>query len=297
MKLYANVMNRLIKDKELDGIDKKLMVGMQFIARNGIVREWSMRKLAKLCRYNKDTILTHIQKLEQRGYLSVVKKYRYSLTLGRVIVAENEYKLNMDCGEDSYTLIPRSILRKKVSPSCFSVMLFLYLCAGRDGRAYPSVQYIAGTRKDGIGGCGVSERSVCRALKDLERIRFFIRVRCKTRNGDYSCNSYLLTEMIGKKIRRIQVEKELLTGDLFGDPDAGETSCPSSTLSGGTAKNGTLGYNNKITKGFTGLKGEKGVDEFGDLYNSWMKNLFSDPFFFDGTGVKVSACGEPDLTG
>lgn len=77
-------------------------------------------------------------------------------------------------------------------------MLYLYRCAGREGRAYPSIRHIAGIRKDctKIPGCGVSRASVCRALAALEKLLVFIKLSC--RSVCHRCNSYLLTNMVKK---------------------------------------------------------------------------------------------------
>lgn len=193
LKVYSNIPNRLIDDVELPHIAKQIAVVLIFAARNSIVRGITIRRFAKLCHCTTGTVQKRLSTLEQKGYIAKHRSYRYSLSLGRCVYAANEYELTLPT-EGGYTLIPRSILRRKVTGSYFTVMLCLYRRAGRDGRAYLSIRYTAGTRKDKLGGCGVSKASVCRALQLLKKLRFLISLPCERRRGDLSCNSYLLTE-------------------------------------------------------------------------------------------------------
>lgn len=276
LKVYGKIPNLLIDDSELDHNAKLIATALIFAAKSNIVRGVTVRKLAKLCHCTTGTVQKHLGTLEQKGYIAKHRSYRYSLSLGRCVYAANEYELTLPT-EGGYTLVPRSILRRKVTGSCFTVMLCLYRRAGRDGRAYPSIRYIAGARKDKLGGCGVSKASVCRALQLLKKLRFFIGLPCERRRGDLSCNSYLLTEMVGQKAGNTRA-----TSALPEPPPTllvAAVPTPASCLRGGL-KISTLDSSNKITGDSYLERKDKGVFKFGTLYKtldclrkgfSWLK--------------------------
>ena len=269
LKLYGNVPNRLIDDTDLPHVAKQIATALIFAAKVNFVRGLTIRKLSKLCHCTTSTAQKHLTALEQKGYIVKRRAYRYSLSLGRCVYAANEYELTLPT-EGGYTLIPRSILRKKVTGSCFAVMLCLYRRAGRDGRAYPSIRYIAGARKDKLGGCGVSKASVCRALQFLKKLRFLICLPCQRRHGGLSCNSYLLTAMVGVTTATAQPLEQASGGDT-----APPAFCPEGGL-----KIDTLDSSNKITGDSYLEEKDKGVFKFGTLYKtldclrkgfSWLK--------------------------
>ena len=81
----------------------------------------------------------------------------------------------------------------------FCVLLFLYRCAGREGRAFPSIRYIAGSLKRIVGkGLHMSKSTVLRAIKELEKQQAFLKRHCEKQQGGFSNNSYYLTAMITK---------------------------------------------------------------------------------------------------
>lgn len=248
LKLYGSVPNLLIDDGELPHVAKQIATALIFAAKGNVVKGMTIRRLAKLCHCTTGTAQKHLTALEQKGYIAKRRVYRYSLSLGRCIYAANEYELTLPTA-GGYTLIPRSILRRKVTGSCFTVMLCLYRCAGRDGRAYPSIRYIAGARKDKLGGCGVSKASVCRALQLLKKLRFLICLPCLRRHGGLSCNSYLLTAMVGIAATPAQPLVQASGGDA---------PAPASCV-GGSLKNDTLDSNNKVTWGSYLEEKRKGV--------------------------------------
>lgn len=264
LKLYGKVSNLLIDDAELAHVAKQIATALIFAAKGNVVRGMTIRRLAKLCHCTTGTAQKHLTALEQKGYIAKRRVYRYSLSLGRCVYAANEYELTLPT-EGGFTLIPRSILRRKVTGSCFTVMLCLYRRAGRDGRAYPSIRYIAGARKDKLGGCGVSKASVCRALQLLKKLRFLICLPCQRRHGGLSCNSYLLTEMVGLKAgaaRAVSSPSEQPPVPLVAAIPVAFP-CP-----GGSLKIRTHRYNNKITGVFYLEGKDKGVSEFGTLHKA-----------------------------
>lgn len=254
LKHYAQTPNKVITDKDLTPNGKRVFMGLLFAARkDGTVKNATIRALACVCHCDKGTVQVHLQELERKGYISKLRRYRYSLSLGRPVFDNNEYRLHLPT-EGGYTLIPSSILQKGVTGACFAVMLYLYLCAGREGRAHPSIRHIAGTRKDCDSGCGVSKASICRALKVLARMKFFIKLFCQTVRGCLSCNSYLLTEMVKKEAATFEVAASCTVDPV----------CCSSFW--GSLKIRTHLWINKITGDDTLRKKEIGIPKFGRLY-------------------------------
>lgn len=156
--------------------------------------------------------------------------------------------------------IPRSILEHRVTASCFAVMLYLYLRAGREGRAYPSIQHMAGKLKDRQTGCGASKASVCRALLVLKKLKFFIKLLCRRVRGDYACNTYMLTDMVSNHRKAIAKQHSALEGEEL-------RKIPTVLPLGGSLKIGIPSWINKITKGYIRRKREIGVFQFSKMYN------------------------------
>ena len=248
LKQYVQMPNSVIESKDLTPNGKLILTALMLAAKkDGTVKGATIRSLAHTCHRDKGTVMAHLQELEQKGYLSKFRRYRYSLTLGCPVYDCTLYRLSIP-SDGGYTLIPRSILQKKTTGAAFTVMLYLYMCAGREGRAYPSIRHIAGCRKDGVGGCGVSNASVCRALALLKKIRFIIKLACQTMTGKLCCNSYLPTGIIPGKIRK---PRPALCG-----PDQEELPFSADCLDSGL-KNRTHPLTNKITKDYILRKREK----------------------------------------
>lgn len=257
LKNYGEMPNAIIRDKDLTPNGKLILTALLLAARqDGIVKGATVRSLAHVCHRDKGTVTKHLQELEHKGYIAKFRRYRYSLTLGCPVYDSNLYWLTLP-SEGGYTLIPRSILQTRVTGSAFAVMLYLYMCAGREGRAYPSIRHIAGSRKDESEGCGVSKASVCRALALLKKLKFIIKLACQTVRGKLCCNSYLPTGIVPGKIRVLQ--PALCTADQGDLPFS--TACLDSGL-----KNRTHLPTNKITRNFILRKSKKGVFNYSTLY-------------------------------
>lgn len=245
---YAATSNRLIEDCTLQHSTKRIAFAMlaRTRRRNGVIRV-SLQELAADSGCSVSTVQRAIQELISHDYITREHNYRYSLTLGRPVLTKNTYRINC---QGSYTLIPCSILKAAVSHSCFSVMLYLYRCAGRTGRAYPSIRTMANE----LNGCGASKASVCRALAALKELGFFIKLLCQKIRGDLSCNSYYLTDMVRKNGHPEPVV-EATDSDAHIDSPVG-----------GGLKLSNHPWINKIT-GVSILRSrEKGVGQFGRFH-------------------------------
>ncbi len=282
-KWYTPVPNQLIEDCSLSHTAKRVAVALMLENRrqNGKIRI-SYGDLAKRSGCSVSTTQKAVQELIVHGYVTYERHFYYSVTQGKYVRSKNTYRMAKISG--SYTLIPRTALRRRGknggAHAVFSVLLYLYRCAGRVGRAFPSLRRMA----DDMKGCGASKASVCRALAMLRMEGAFIRLECRRMRGDLSCNSYHMTDMV-------IAGKHPTNADIAICPENKENS-----KHYGGLKLGNLPENNKITGDYILREKKYGVAEFGNLHNfdeyfSWMKE-----FYFDGIGVKVSANGELNLT-
>ena len=266
-KWYTAVPNQLIEDCSLQHTTKRVAVALllENRRRNGKIRI-SFEDLAKRSGCGLVTAQRAIKELIAHGYVTQERNSYYSLTLGRRIYSKNTYRMEHIPG--NYTLVPRSALRRRgkrgSAHASFSVLLYLYRCAGRSGRAYPSLRHMA----DKLRGCGASKASVCRAILMLKQENTVIRTECRRMRGDSSCNSYFLTDMV-------IAGKQQKPKDVLGTREIHKNS----EFWGGLKMN-KLPWNNKITMGFNERKEKSGVAQFGSLTSF-------DEYEYDGTGVRV----------
>jgi len=267
----AVVPNDLIHDTTLHYTTKAVALVLLFLSgrKNKSVKV-TFGELAQLAHCSPTTAQQAVDELIRGGYIAKARTYRYSPERNRVVYGANSYTWLRRHG--GYTLLRREILSYDLTPSALAALLFLYRCAGRSGRAFPSLRHMAGLMEQiGKLGMDMAKSTVCLAINALASLQAVVRKACSTRHGCYASNSYFMTDMV-------------ITG----------TSAASSR--GGSPKFDKLISIKQITEGFTERDKKKGVGQFGDLHSfgidfSWMK-----PLFFDGTGVIVSVCDEPDLT-
>ncbi len=270
-KWYTAVPNQLIEDCSLRHTTKRVAVALMLEnrRRNGKIRI-SFEDLAKRSGCGIATAQKAIKELIAHGYVEQENSFYYSLTLGRRVYAQNTYRIVNIPG--SYTLVPRTALRRRGkrggAHASFSVLLYLYRCAGRVGRAYPSLRQTA-------KGCGASKASVCRALQELKQENTVIRTECRKMRGDLSCNSYFLTDMViaGKRpesenvleIQKTEGKSEFMGGLKFSK----------------------LPRINKITRGYKRREEKYFSMQIRNLYNSTRVTVDIPEYEFDGTGIKV----------
>lgn len=273
-KWYTAIPNQLIEDCSLRHTTKRVAVALMLENRrqNGKIRI-SFEDLAKRSGCGIVTTQNAVKELIAHGYVEQANHYYYSLSLGRHVYSKNTYRMVNIPG--SYTLVPRTALRRRgkrgSAHASFSVLLYLYRCAGRAGRAFPSLRRMA----NDMDGCGASKASVCRALQMLKQESTVIGLECVRMRGDHSCNSYLLTDMV---IARKQTEHK----NIFETPRNQENI----EFLGGLKLN-NLPLNNKITKGYKKREEKYCVFQFGRLHN--FEGIFGDvpEYEYDGTGIKI----------
>lgn len=268
----AMVPNALIDDTTVHYTTKAVALALLFLSgRKNKAVKVTVAELAKLSHCSTATVQQAIAELLRGGYITKRRSYRYSTEHNRLIYGANVYVWLKRHG--GYTLLRREILDYDLTPSALASLLFLYRCGGRSGRAFPSIRHIAGLLdKAGKTGLDMAKSTVCLALKALRILQAVIRHCCNTKRGCYASNSYYLTDMV-------------ITGGA------------TSRISGeGGPKFDKHIFINQITEAFTERERKKGVGQFGNLHSFGAGFFQEQLFYFDGTGVKVSACDEPDLT-
>lgn len=275
----AAVPNELIHDGQLHYTTKKVALVLLLLAgRKGRGVCVTFAQLAQLAHCSPATAQQAVAELISGGYLCKARRYRYGQNQQHLIYNANGYYWLRRQG--GYTLIRRELLDYSMTPAAFVNLLYLYCCAGRKGRAFPSLRHIAGLlKRDGRQGLDMAKSTVCRALALLQRLQAVVRLRCYKCNRSFASNSYLPTDMV-----------------LSLAASAGTAEGRDSFEDGGSPIFSKPIIINQITGDFTEREKKSGVSQFGDLPNYWTDLAWDAWMYHDGTGVKVFAGGEQELT-
>lgn len=198
VKPYAEVPNVLIEDARLHYTTKRVAFTMLLLVRKNREIRQTICELAAFSGCSPATVQQAVQELEAAGYLRKKRNYRYSYGLAMPVNAANTYRFRRN-RSNGYTLIPAEILKEDLTPGAFAVLLYLYRCAGRTNRAYPSLRYMANDQ----GRCpGIAKATVCRAVAALKKLKHLLDVQqCKHTEKSFRANSYILYVMVlAKKI-------------------------------------------------------------------------------------------------
>lgn len=256
----AFIPNCLICDDTLHHTTKKVAVALLLMA--GSAKrdvQATIAQIAQESHCSTTTVQQAIRELVQGGYLRKERRYIYREELGHLGYAANSYHWCRRNG--GYTMVRKEILAYQVTAAAFCNLLFLYCCAGRTGRAFPSLRQIAGRlRAAGRTGLDMAKSTVCCALDALRRLQALVRHHCRKVRCCFAANSYYLTDMVQSD--RAQ-KLSLWGGPKFDKPI----------------------IINQITGAFTSREEKYGVGQFG----VFAKN---EGLYFDGTGVLVSAIDE-----
>lgn len=274
----AAVPNELINDSSMHFSTKKVAVALLLMAgrRNRKVQV-TFAELAHQAHCSPATAQQAVSELIQGGYIIKKRCYRFDEGLNRLVYASNAYNWVRRIG--GYTLVRREILDYELTAAAFANLLFIYRCAGREGRAYPSLRRIAGLLANCVGGSlDMAKSTVARALAELRCLQAIVRHRCWTKRSYYAANSYYLSDMVISDGRQSHQDE------------------PDEFPMGGSPIFDKLRFNNQITGAYTLEEEEKGVGQFGTLHKTpgWFDE--GEDYWFDGVGVKVFSCGEQDLT-
>ena len=258
----ATVPNNLITDTALSYTTKRVAFVLLLLAgRKGRYVTVSFATLARLCKCSTTTAQKAVKELCTQGYLLKSNRYHFGEKQNRFVYASNRYLWLRR--EGRYTLVSRDILTYDLTPAAFVTLLYLYCCAGRKGRAFPSLRRIAGL------GLDMAKSTVCLALKALRLLQALVRHKCVTRNRCYTSSSYYLTNFV---FSRDQLHYE-------GSPKTGK---PISI--------------NQITGDNTERKRTEGDAQVGSFCTAWGTCWSPSAYYFDGMGVRVSTMEEQDLT-
>ena len=255
----AAVPNNLITDTALSYTTRRVAFVLLLLAgRKGRCVTASFAALAQLCKCSTTTAQKAVKELCAQGYLLKSNRYHFGEKQNHLIYASNFYLWLRR--EGGYTLVSRDILAYDLTPAAFVTLLYLYCCAGRKGRAFPSLRRIAEI------GLDMAKSTVCLALKALRLLQALVRYKCVTRNRCYASSSYYLTNFVFSR-------NQLL-------------------FSGGGPKNDRPISINQITEDNTERKRTEGATQNG----TWcaVRGTFRSIslYYFDGVGVVVSAYEE-----
>ena len=266
----AFIPNELITDPKLHFTTKRVAAILLHIAgRVGRAVKISFSELAQMANCSTTTAQKAVQELVAEEYIEKRKCYRFCPKKGHLIFDSNRYLwLRRRHG---YTMVRRELLKLAVSPAAYCVLLYLYRCAGTSGRAFPSLNRIAGRLINQVSvGMGMAKSTVCAALAALRSCQAIIRHRCRTRKNFYAANSYYLPDMVRSD------------GQHF-------------SFSQGSTKINKPNIINQITGDYTGRRKKEGSVTNGPL--EILSALAAVPeYWFDGVGVRVSSDGEQLLT-
>ena len=255
----AAVPNSMITDATLSYTTKRVAFVLLLLAgRKGRYATVSFAALSQFCRCSTTTAQKAVKELCTQGYLLKSNRYHFDQKQNRFVYASNRYLWLRR--EGGYTLVSRDILAYDLAPAAFVTLLYLYRCAGRKGRAFPSLNRTA------KAGLNMSKSTVCMALKALRLLQAVARHKCVTRNHCHANSSYYLTNFVFSR-------NQLL-------------------LSGGGLKNDKPIFINQITKDYTERKRTECASQIGDFPFVWSSFHAPAPYLFDGVGVRVSACEE-----
>ena len=251
----AAVPNNLITDTALSYTTKRVAFVLLLLAgRKGRYVTVSFAALARLCKCSTTTAQKAVKELCTQGYLLKSNRYHFGEKQNRFVYASNRYLWLRR--EGGYTLVSRDILAYDPTPAAFVTLLYLYRCAGRKGRAFPSLRRIAEI------GLDMAKSTVCLALKALRLLQAMVRHKCVTRNRCYASSSYYLTNFVFSR---------------------------NQLLSEGSPKIDKPISINQITEDNTLKKRTEGAGQVSVLWTTWGFLWSPAVYFFDGVGVRVSA--------
>ena len=185
----AAVPNNLITDTNLSYTTKRVAFVLLLLSgRKGRYVTVSFAALARLCKCSATTAQKAVKELCAQGYLLKSNRYHFGEKQNHLIYASNRYLWLRR--EGGYTLVSRDILAYDLTPAAFVTLLYLYRCAGRKGRAFPSLRRIAEV------GLAMSKSTVCLALKALRLLQALVRHKCITQHRCNSSSSYYLTNFV-----------------------------------------------------------------------------------------------------
>ena len=186
--------NKLFRDLNLSRA-ARLVGSVLYAYRNafGVCRK-SGSELAELARISPDVISSAVQELQRAGYITVSGSSYYSESKQHVVQGKNVYTCNLNVLQEGYTFLPREVFRPRLTISQRLVYISLYVAAGNQRRAFPSI-----SRLREMTGCARS--TICKALQALRQLPELLIRRCQKRNRAFSSNSYHFCTVLQATVR------------------------------------------------------------------------------------------------
>ena len=180
--------NDLIRDPELNGSARRLAAAL-YAHRNALgVCHKTVKALAALTGMAEGTVKRAAKQLNERGYVSMRKTYYYSKKLRAVVRGRTEYICDLSF-QHGFTFVPRDVFKLELGKSAFSILLYLYCCAGNGNKAFPSISDIQ-------AATGAARSTVCEALRALKELPMLLIRRCVKRNRAFASSSYIFTHVL-----------------------------------------------------------------------------------------------------
>lgn len=180
--LRFKVPNALITDKALPYSAKQVGV---FLYRShnrfGAYRK-SLEGISTACGLTVPTVRKAMSILEQQGYITRERGYRYAEDLHRTVYGQTVYHCVMGYS-DGFTMIPCSIFDHSFTPATFTAILYIFMLMGNTHRAWPKIDAIA-------AALDMGRATVCRAFSAIRRVGLLLIQHCIKRNGKYTSNSF-----------------------------------------------------------------------------------------------------------
>lgn len=176
------VPNRLILDTSLS-FSARRMGAVLYSRRNRLgACTRSLANLAMLAHCSIPTARKALAELEEAGFVSRTRNYKYDEELGRLVYAQNTYHCDLSF-QGGFTLIPWSLFGRCLKRGAFLVCLYLYYQTGNRDVAFPSLNYACKM-------LWMGKSTLCAALRELETAGVVYVRHCVKHNRAFSNNSY-----------------------------------------------------------------------------------------------------------
>lgn len=187
---YIAVPNSVILAKSLYATDKKLFAAMLSASYGHRCRK-TYDELAALSGLSRRTVAACLVRLEEAGMITRREHtYFWYGPLGQLVRSANVYHLKKREPGEGYTLIPRTLLGQDLSPSAFVAAMEIYRQAGREGRSYGSLCYMAKV-------LDMAKGTVCRCLRQFRSSQSVSFIRCRYRGKrNFACTSYYPVDFV-----------------------------------------------------------------------------------------------------
>lgn len=176
------VPNRLILDTSLS-FSARRMGAVLYSRRNRLgACTHSLANLAKLAPCSRPTARKALVELEDAGYITRKRNYKYDEELARLVYTQCTYRYDISF-RGGFTFIPWSLFGRCLKRGAFLVCLYLYCQTGNKDVVFPSLN-------DSRKKLCMGKSTLCTALSELEAAGLVYVRHCVKANWAFSHNSY-----------------------------------------------------------------------------------------------------------